>query len=214
MKFEMPKREDECRKLASCLQYKRTAYDVKRLMPLRHFPRLYWNQCQQNRLQIGGYAPGMEHQQEAKQAHKEGKSGLPNKYIWTVIAERSWTCQWLFTKSVVQNTYRLIKELSQIDEDMASVLQRMDRKTEVQIKGCNFTEKNKMSAIAILHDFKPIWKASSIYKGASAGLSTQHLAGSTEAAVKYQIELSNFLSNRQYSALGICFENFQFFIMS
>lgn len=65
----------------------------------------------------------------------------------------------LFKKAVHYHKYHPIKKLVRYDEDVAHDLQRMAKKTAVQIKDKTFSEKDPMSVVAFLQNYKSAYGA-------------------------------------------------------
>lgn len=65
----------------------------------------------------------------------------------------------LFTNAVHYQNYRLIKNSKRYDDDVTNELNKITKKSAVQMKDQTFNDKEFLSIIAFLKDFKVAWDA-------------------------------------------------------
>lgn len=78
----------------------------------------------------------------------------------------------LFADAVDYRNYRLIKKSTRYEDDVANKLNKMTKKTAVQMKDRTVSAKDPVSIIAFLQNFKAACNACNIHEGQLWGSST------------------------------------------
>lgn len=107
----------------------------------------------------------------------------------------------LVRKAVDYHTHRLIKQSATYDVDVTHKMYRMAKSTAVQMEDRKFSEKNQISVITFLQDFKLVYNVRGIHERATMWLFKQYLTRLARAAVKSRVILPSFVNVGHKGAL-------------
>lgn len=107
----------------------------------------------------------------------------------------------LFPNADYYQNYRLIRKSAWYDNDESNELNKMKRKTAVQMKDQILKRKDPVSIISFLQIFKAECYARTIHRGDTMLLCKHYLSGPVENVIKARVELPTMTAKKQKGSL-------------